>query len=45
MGFGSINEIRIQKWLMFRKFKWSFNKAAKAQARHEKVLKGEKKNA
>lgn len=32
---------KMQKWLRFGKFKRSFDKAAKAQAKYEKVLKGD----
>lgn len=32
------HKLRIQKRLMFRKFKWSFDKAAKAQARYERRI-------
>lgn len=32
---------KVQMWWADRKFKRSFNKAAKAQAKHEKVLKGD----
>ena len=31
-------KLEIQKWLMFRKFKRSFNKAAKAQERYERRI-------
>ena len=34
---------KIQMWWAYRKFKWSFDKAEKAQKKHEKVLKGELK--
>lgn len=34
---------KIQMWWAYRKFKWSFDKAEKAQEKHEKVLKGELK--
>lgn len=33
---------KIQMYWAYRKFKRSFDKAAKVQAKHEKVLKGEK---
>lgn len=34
-------KLKIQKWLTFRKFKRSFDKAAKEQKKLEKVLKGD----
>ena len=34
-------KLEIQKWLMFRKFKRSFDKAAKVQEKYEKILKGD----
>ena len=34
-------KLEIQKWRAYRKFKRSFDKAAKLQAKYEKTLKGE----